>query len=242
MSSPPTWESVLLLEISDLNVTYGGAVALSGVSCSIDRGEAVGLVGSNGAGKTTLLKAVSRVVPSTGAISFDGRDVSSLQAHQVPRLGIAHVPEGRRLFPRLSVEDNLMLGCSATHVVDDDDYERVYSLFPRLKERRAQLAGTLSGGEQQMAAIARGIMSKPKLLMLDEPSLGMAPVLVESIYEAILSLREAGQTIFLAEQNVMECLEVCNRTYVIQTGQVVASGESSELAESDLIRRAFLGI
>ena len=165
-----------------------------------------------------------------------------MKAHQVPSLGIAHVPEGRRLFPRLSIEDNLLLGGSATHQVDDSDYDRVYEFFPKLKERRTQLAGTLSGGEQQMAAIARGLMSRPKILMLDEPSLGIAPVLVEEIYQTISALRDKGQTILLAEQNVMECLEVCNRTYVLQTGQIVTSGESSELADSDIIRKAFLGI
>lgn len=232
----------MLLEISDLTVTYGGALALNGVSLNVDRGEAVGLVGSNGAGKTTLLKAISRVVPSKGSITFDGRNLSTLKAHQVPTLGVAHVPEGRRLFPRLSIEDNLMLGGAATHTVDDSDFDRVYELFPKLKERRTQMAGTLSGGEQQMAAIARGLMARPVILLLDEPSLGIAPVLVEGIYQAIATLREAGQTILLAEQNVMECLEVCNRTYVVQTGQIVASGDSAELAESDEIRRAFLGI
>lgn len=232
----------MLLEINNLTVTYGGALALNGVSIEVADGEAVGLVGSNGAGKTTLFKAISRVVPSDGQITFDGRDVSSLKAHEVPGLAVAHVPEGRRLFPRMSIEDNLLLGGSATHDVDDSDFDRVYELFPKLKERRTQLAGTLSGGEQQMAAIARGLMSRPRILMLDEPSLGIAPVLVEEIYKTIGKLRDAGQTILLAEQNVMECLEVCNRSYVLQTGQIVTSGQSTELADSDIIRKAFLGI
>lgn len=232
----------MLLEISDLRVTYGGALALDGISMEVDHGEAVGLVGSNGAGKTTLLKAISRVVTSSGAMTFDGRDIAAMKPHQVPALGIAHVPEGRRLFPRMSIEDNLMLGGSSTHDVDASDYDRVYELFPKLKERRTQLAGTLSGGEQQMAAIARGLMSRPKILMLDEPSQGIAPVLVEGIYKAIARLRTEGQTILLSEQNVMECLEVCNRTYVLQTGRFVSSGDSAELAESDEIRRAFLGM
>ncbi len=232
----------MLLEIDNLTVAYGGALALSEVSLDVREGEAVGLIGSNGAGKTTLLKAISRVDDSDGSIVFDGHDVSALKAHRVPRLGIAHVPEGRRLFPRLSIEDNLLLGGSATHEVDESDFERVYEFFPILKERRTQLAGTLSGGEQQMAAIARGLMSRPKILLLDEPSLGIAPVLVDAIYETIAVLRDAGQTILLAEQNVMECLDVCNRTYVMQTGRIITSGKSADLAESDEIRRAFLGI
>ncbi len=232
----------MLLEINDLKVTYGGAIALNGVSLNIERGEAVGLVGSNGAGKTSLFKAISGIVPAEGSITFDNKDLLALKAHEVPSLGLAHVPEGRRLFPRLSIEDNLLLGGSSTHVVDQSDFDRVYKLFPKLLERKTQLAGTLSGGEQQMAAIGRALMSRPEILMLDEPSLGIAPVLVEGIYKAIAQLRDEGQTILLAEQNVMECLEVCNRTYVLQTGQVVTSGPSDELAENDEIRKAFLGI
>lgn len=241
-SSPRIWESVLLLEINDLTVTYGGALALNGISLDVADGEAVGLVGSNGAGKTTLLKAISGIVDWSGHIVFDGQDLGSTKPHKIPALGIAHVPEGRRLFPRLSIEDNLLLGGNSTHTVDDSDFDRVYTLFPILAERRSQMAGTLSGGEQQMAAIARGLMLRPRLLMLDEPSLGIAPVLVEGIYDAIATLQRDGQTILLAEQNVMECLEVCSRTYVMQTGTVVASGQSTALAENDDIRRAFLGI
>lgn len=232
----------MLLEINDLTVTYGGALALEGVSLDVIDGEAVGLVGSNGAGKTTLLKAISGVVDWSGQISFDGQDLGAMNPYRIPTLGIAHVPEGRRLFPRLSIEDNLLLGGSSTHTVDDSDFDRVYTLFPILKERRTQMAGTLSGGEQQMATIARGLMLRPRILMLDEPSLGIAPVLVEGIYDAIATLQRDGQTILLAEQNVMECLEVCSRTYVMQTGSVVASGQSSDLADNDDIRRAFLGI
>ena len=241
MSSPPTWERALL-EISDVSVDYEGAVALADVSLSIGAGELVGLIGGNGSGKTTLLKAISGLVKSSGTITFEGKRLTGLPAHAIPALGIAHVPEGRRLFPYLSVDDNLGLGAFARGQAATEQYERVYTIFPQLAERRDQMAGTLSGGEQQMAAIARGIMGEPRILLLDEPSLGLAPVLVETIYETIKDLHANGQTILLAEQNVAKCLDLADRTYVLQTGRIVQSGSSDELRASDDVRRAFLGL
>jgi branched-chain amino acid transport system ATP-binding protein len=181
-------------------------------------------------------------VPCRGKIEMDGREISGLPPHEIPVHGIGHVPEGRRLFPYLNVEDNLALGAYSRTVAQSEDFERVYALFPRLKERRGQQAGTLSGGEQQMAAIARALMLRPKLLMLDEPSLGLAPVIVDQIYETIAELGKTGLTILLVEQNVAECLEVTDRTYVLQTGSIISSGSSQELRASDEIRQAFLGI
>ena len=241
MSSPPIWERALL-KISDVSVDYAGAVALAEVSLTVGDGELVGLIGGNGAGKTTLLKAISGLVTSSGTIIFEGKKLSGLPAHAIPSLGIAHVPEGRRLFPYLSVEDNLGLGAFAGEQATAEQYERVYTIFPKLAERRDQMAGTLSGGEQQMAAIARGIIGNPRILLLDEPSLGLAPVLVETIYETIDELRQNGQTILLAEQNVAKCLDLADRTYVLQTGRVVHEGASDELRASDEVRRAFLGL
>lgn len=231
-----------MLRVSDLSVDYSGAVALSEVSLEVNDGEVVGVIGNNGAGKTTLLKAISGTVARRGEIEMDNKVISGLPAHEIPAHGIGHVPEGRRLFPYLSVEDNLALGAYSQTQAHSDDFERVYALFPRLKERRRQQAGTLSGGEQQMAAIARALMLRPKLLMLDEPSLGLAPVIVDQIYNTIAQLGKSGFTILLAEQNVAECLEVSSRAYVLQTGSIIRSGPSQELQKSDAIRQAFLGI
>jgi branched-chain amino acid transport system ATP-binding protein len=236
------WGRDSLLRVTDASVDYSGAVALDEVSLEVGAGEVVGVIGNNGAGKTSLLKAISRVVPSRGRIEIDGRDVSGLAAHEIPAFGIAHVPEGRRLFPYLSVEDNLSLGSYPRGEPAPEDFERVYGMFPRLAERRGQQAGTLSGGEQQMAAIGRALMLRPKLLMLDEPSLGLAPVIVEQIYRTIDDLSSGGQTILLVEQNVAECLEVSDRVYVLQTGSIVGSGTAEELRKSEDIREAFLGI
>lgn len=221
---------------------YSGAVALNEASLEVADGEVVGVIGNNGAGKTTLLKAISGTVPCRGTIEMDGKTISGLPAHEIPSHGIAHVPEGRRLFPYLSVEDNLVLGAYPKGQPESDDFERVYELFPRLKERPRQAAGTLSGGEQQMAAIARALMLRPKLLMLDEPSLGLAPVIVDQIYATIADLAKSGLTILLVEQNVAECLEVSDRAYVLQTGSIIRSASSQELQNSDDIRQAFLGI
>jgi branched-chain amino acid transport system ATP-binding protein len=231
-----------LLRVNEVSVDYSGAVALQEVDLEVHAGEVVGVIGNNGAGKTSLLKAISGMVPSRGRIEMDGRSISGLAAHEVPAHGIAHVPEGRRLFPYLSVEDNLALGSYPRGEPDPGDLARVYEMFPRLAERKRQQAGTLSGGEQQMAAIGRALMLRPKLLMLDEPSLGLAPLIVEQIYRTIGDLRAEGQTILLVEQNVAECLEVSDRVYVLQTGSIVRSGTAEELRKSEDIREAFLGI
>jgi branched-chain amino acid transport system ATP-binding protein len=231
-----------LLRVEDLSVYYAGAVALDGASLEVDDGEVVGVIGNNGAGKTSLLRAISGMVERKGSITMQGQEISSLLPHEIPSLGIAHVPEGRRLFPYLSVEDNLALGAYAGDQAGVEDFERVYELFPRLGERRRQAAGTLSGGEQQMAAIGRALMLRPKLLMLDEPSLGLAPVLMATIYKTIGELGRRGQTILLVEQNVGECLDVSDRAYVLQTGRIVRSGPSEELRASEDVREAFLGI
>jgi branched-chain amino acid transport system ATP-binding protein len=227
--------------VNEVSVDYGGALALDGVSLEVNRGEVVGVIGNNGAGKTTLLKAISGMVACRGRIEMDGVVVSGLPTYAVPAHGIAHVPEGRRLFPHLTVEDNLALGAYPRGQAGAEDFERVYELFPRLEERRKQPAGTLSGGEQQMAAIARALMLRPRLLMLDEPSLGLAPVVVDQIYETITGLRES-HTILLVEQNVAECLDVSDRAYVLQTGSVIRSAPSEELRKSQDIREAFLGM
>ncbi len=231
-----------MLEVADVSVSYAGVVALDGVSLRVDSGEVVGLIGGNGAGKTTLLKAISGLVPFGGEIVFDGRPLSSVPAHQIPRLGVAHVPEGSRLFPDLSVHQNLALGAYPHGQPRPEDFDRVYELFPRLKDRHKQTAGTLSGGERQMAAIARGLMQRPKLLLLDEPSLGIAPVLVERIFATIRQLAEQGQTMLLVEQNVGECLDVVARAYVLQTGRIVNEGSAEELRNNDKVRSAFLGL
>jgi branched-chain amino acid transport system ATP-binding protein len=231
-----------LLRIEDLSVDYAGAMALEGIHMEIAEGEVVGVIGNNGAGKTSLLRAISGMVSRRGRIVMEDEDLGGLPSHQIPAHGIAHVPEGRRLFPHLTVEDNLALGAYAGEEPSSGDYERVFELFPRLGERRRQAAGTLSGGEQQMAAIGRALMLRPKLLMLDEPSLGLAPVLVANIYDTIRELGRQGQTILLVEQNVGECLEVSDRAYVLQTGRIVRSGRSDELRASEDVREAFLGI
>lgn len=231
-----------MLQIENLSVDYAGALALEDVSLEVNAGEVVGVIGNNGSGKSSLLRAISGTVSRTGKITMDGEDISSLPPQDIPAHGIAHVPEGRRLFPYLTVEDNLELGAYARGSPGPEDFERVYELFPQLADRRSQAAGTLSGGQQQMAAIGRALMLRPKLLMLDEPSLGLAPKLVEVIYKTITELREQGQTTLLVEQNVAECLEVSGRTYVLQTGRIIRSGSSEELRKSEDIREAFLGI
>jgi branched-chain amino acid transport system ATP-binding protein len=231
-----------LLLIEELSVDYAGAIALDNVNLEVGESEIVGVIGNNGAGKTSLLRAISGMVERSGRITMEEKEISRLAAHQIPSHGIAHVPEGRRLFPYLSVEDNLALGSYAAGRAEEEDFRRVYELFPRLEERRHQAAGTLSGGEQQMAAIGRALMLRPKLLMLDEPSLGLAPVVVESIYKTIAELGKQGQAILLVEQNVGECLDVSDRTYVLQTGRIVRSGSSEELRASEDVRAAFLGI
>jgi branched-chain amino acid transport system ATP-binding protein len=234
-----------LLDVSGINVFYGRVQALRNVSLTIDTGEIVALIGSNGAGKTTTLRTISGLNrATTGRIVFDGREITAVPAHDVVRAGIGHAPEGRRLFPRMIVLDNLMMG---TYVRKDRagvpaDIARVYDLFPRLKERTKQLAGTLSGGEQQMLAIGRALMARPKLLMLDEPSLGLAPILCETIFRVLTEINAQGTPILLVEQNASKALEVAHRAYVLETGSIVQTGSGKELLSSPDVQRAYLGM
>ncbi len=235
-----------MLEVDNVHVAYDGVLALRGVSFRVETGEIVSIIGSNGAGKTTIMKTISRLLkPVAGTVRFEGVRIDALSAHDVVRHGIAHVPEGRRLFARQTVMENLILGAYTRRspAEREVDLERIFTLFPVLKERRQQRAGTLSGGEQQMLAIGRGLMLRPKLLMLDEPSLGIAPKLVDKIFETVLELnRKDGITILLVEQNVREALELANRAYVLQTGSVVMEGTGEKLLTSDTIQKAYLGI
>ena len=234
-----------LLELNGVDALYGRIRALRGVTISVDKGEVVALIGSNGAGKTTTLRTISGLMhPPSGTITFDGKDISRLPAHEIVGLGICQSPEGRRLFPRMQVIDNLRMGAflrkdsAGIH----KDMERVFELFPRLKERTTQLAGTLSGGEQQMLAIGRALMSKPKLLMLDEPSLGLAPILIETIFQIVREINAQGIPILLVEQNATKALEVATRAYVLETGSIVKTGSGKELLSSPDVQRAYLGI
>jgi branched-chain amino acid transport system ATP-binding protein len=233
-----------MLRLNDLSAAYRGLKALQGVSIEVSRGEIVAVVGANGAGKSTLLKAIAGQVTIEGEIAFEGATLKRMPAHRIARLGINLVPEGRRLFPRLSVEDNLRLGAYAKRG-DPDRFkplDLVFSLFPRLRERLPQRAETLSGGEQQMLAIGRGLMTQPRLLMLDEPSQGIMPRLVDDIFAAILRIRDLGVTILLVEQRLAEALEIADRAYVLQTGRVVMSGKAADIAADASVRRAYLGM
>ena len=234
-----------LLELKGVDALYGRIRALREVTISVDQGEVVALIGSNGAGKTTTLRTISGLMhPPSGTITFAGKDISRLPAHEIVGLGICQSPEGRRLFPRMQVIDNLRMGAflrkdaAGIH----KDMERVFELFPRLKERTTQLAGTLSGGEQQMLAIGRALMSKPKLLMLDEPSLGLAPILIETIFQIVREINGQGIPILLVEQNATKALEVAHRAYVLETGSIVQTGTGKELLSSPDVQRAYLGI
>ena len=234
-----------LLELSGVDAFYGRVQALHGVSLNVGQNEIVGLIGSNGAGKTTTLRTISGLMhPARGTVSFDGQDITKLAAHKIVGLGICHSPEGRRLFPRMQVVDNLLMGAytRTDKAAMQQDMERVFTLFPRLKERSRQLAGTLSGGEQQMLAIGRAMMSRPKLLMLDEPSLGLAPILVDAIFRTILEINAAGTPILLVEQNAVRALEVAHRGYVLETGNIVQTGTGKELLGSPDVQRAYLGM
>lgn len=234
-----------MLEVKDLVVSYSGLPVLQGISLKVDEGQAVSVVGANGAGKSTLLKAImGRARVSSGQVLFRGDSLSRLRTEQIVRRGLVYVPEDRKLFKPLSVEENLKLGA---FIIDDEAelagrLEYVYELFPRLKERLKQAAGSLSGGEQQMLAIGRGLMSGPKLLMLDEPSLGLAPLMVSEVFETVRTLRHQGLTVLLVEQNVREALELTDQSYILQTGRIRQKGASKELLKSDMVREAFLGM
>jgi branched-chain amino acid transport system ATP-binding protein len=233
-----------LLEVEDLHTFYGNIEALKGISLRVREGEVVTLIGANGAGKSTTLRSISGLTPPrTGTIHFRGRDISVTPAQDIVRLGISHAPEGRHVFPRMTVIDNLMLGAFLRRDAGvRDDLERVFSLFPRLEERRKQKGGTMSGGEQQMLAIGRALMANPDLLLLDEPSMGLAPILVERIYETIAEINRQGTTILLVEQNANFALEISSRGYVLETGRVVLSDAAGSLRENDDVKRAYLGI
>jgi branched-chain amino acid transport system ATP-binding protein len=235
----------MLLEIRDLVARYGAVEALHGISLDVGVGEIVSLLGANGAGKSTTLKTISRVIPpSSGTISFDGRSLDGLDPEDVVALGIAHVPEGRRIFPGLSVIDNLRLGATprrAGRAEIERDVDEVLGVFPALRGLVSKLGWTLSGGEQQMLAIARGLMSKPRLLLLDEPSLGLAPLIVTSVMETIVRIARDGTTVLLVEQNAHLALQIATRAYVLETGRVALSGAASDLLKSDEMRRAYLG-
>jgi branched-chain amino acid transport system ATP-binding protein len=232
-----------LLEVENLHASYGSIHALRGVSLSVNDDEIVTLIGGNGAGKTTTLNAISGIVPTgEGQITVGDTDLSTVPAHEVVRLGVVQVPEGRRTFVRLTVEENLRMGGFTVGPREvEEGIERAYQLFPRLRERRYQVAGTLSGGEQQMLAIGRGLMAKPSLLLLDEPSMGLAPTLVELIFETIANIHKEGTAILLVEQNAHMALEVADRGYIIQTGEIILADTAAKLAANEQVRQAYLG-
>ena len=233
-----------LLEVEGLVARYGRITALEGVSLSVEQGEIVTLIGANGAGKTTTLRAISGLVrPAAGTIRFDGRDIGRLPPDEIVRAGISHSPEGRRVFPRMTVRENLELGAYTRTAKAEiaEDLERVLAIFPRLEERYAQKAGTMSGGEQQMLAIARALMSRPRVLLLDEPSLGLSPKLVQTIFEVIRDINRRGTTILLIEQNARQALAVAARGYVLEVGRIAHAGAASDLAASEAVRAAYLG-
>ncbi|MDQ7800875.1 MAG: ABC transporter ATP-binding protein [Armatimonadota bacterium] len=233
-----------LLELEDLHVYYGNIHALKGVSLQVEAGEIVALLGANGAGKSTTLNTVSGLLrPRSGAVRLEGEDLTRIPPHRIVERGVVQVPEGRRVFGQLTVLENLEMGAFTRTDSQGvrEDLERVFALFPRLKERAAQVAGTLSGGEQQMLAIGRALMARPRVLLMDEPSMGLAPLLVEQIFDAIQEINRQGTTILLVEQNAYMALQVAHRGYVLQTGQVVLSGSAEELRENPEVKRAYLG-
>ena len=233
-----------MLKVEDLNVYYGSIHALKGVSLNVDKGEIVTLIGANGAGKSTLLKTLSGLLkPKRGTIDYLDSSIAGKPAQTIVKAGISHVPEGRRVFAEMSVEENIELGAflRKDRAAIQQDFQKVYEIFPRLHERRKQSAGTLSGGEQQMLAMGRAIMAKPKLLLLDEPSMGLAPLMVQTIFEVVRDINKEGTTILLVEQNANMALSVANRAYVIETGRVILSGTPDELQASEEIKNAYLG-
>ena len=233
---------MMMLKIDDIHVFYGAIHAIKGVSFEVGEGEIVALIGANGAGKSTILKTISGLMhPRSGSIEFMGENIAHAEAYKLLRHGLAHVPEGRRIFLQMTVQENLEMGAYIRKNVDQADLDRVFEYFPRLKERRKQVAGTLSGGEQQMLAMSRALMSHPKLMMLDEPSMGLAPILVDQIFDIVKQLHKDGTTILLVEQNASKALQVADRAYVLETGKVTLSGTGAELAQSDEVKKAYLG-
>ena len=233
-----------MLEVSGLAVAYGGINAVKGIDLAVARGELVTLIGANGAGKTTTLKALAGLLaPAGGRVTYEGADITGVPAHALVGRGLALVPEGRGVFPRLTIEENLLMGAYRRRDTADirNDVARGYALFPRLKERRSQLAGTLSGGEQQMLAIARALMSRPRLLLLDEPSMGLAPIMVQKIFETIRQVSAEGTTLLLVEQNAKVALEISDRGYVMESGRIVLSGPARDLLGNEQVRHAYLG-
>jgi len=234
-----------ILKLDNIHTYYGNIHALKGISIHVEEGEIVTLIGSNGAGKTTILRSITGLLsPREGKVMFDGEEISQMKAHNIVGKGIAMVPEGRGVFARLSVEENLDMGAYTRSDTDGikNDLERVYSLFPRLKERRKQVAGTLSGGEQQMLATGRALMTRPRLMLMDEPSMGLAPILVESIFDTIIEINKEGTTILLVEQNALMALSIASRGYVLQTGEIVMHDKTDVLKESPMVQKAYLGM
>ncbi len=233
-----------LLEVKDLEVYYGVINALKGISFEVNEGEIVTLIGANGAGKTTTMQSVIGLIPArAGSVIYDGHDITKMPCHKIVHLGMSQVPEGRRIFQELTVYENLMMGAYSQGKNNDfkEDIEKIYDRFPRLKERRNQIAGTLSGGEQQMLAMGRALMSHPKLLMLDEPSMGLSPLLVDQVFEIIKDINKDGTTILLVEQNAGKSLAISDRAYVLENGRIVLTGTGEELANSEMVKKAYLG-
>jgi branched-chain amino acid transport system ATP-binding protein len=232
-----------MLVVEDVHTYYGQIHALQGITLSVAKGEVVTLIGANGAGKTTTLKTISGLLHARkGSVRFEGDDITKTAAHELVRRGIGHAPEGRRIFSRLTVLENLQMGAFSRPKADiSPDIQRVFNLFPRLRERTSQLGGTLSGGEQQMLAIGRALMSEPRMLLLDEPSLGLAPILVAQVFETIKEINAQGTTVLLVEQNALQALSIAHRGYVLQTGEVVLSGKADDLRQNETVRKAYLG-
>jgi branched-chain amino acid transport system ATP-binding protein len=242
MSEPTTERARTLLSVDDVEVRYGAIAALKGITFTGGEGEIVALLGTNGAGKTTTQKTVSGMMrPAAGSITFDGKRIDGIPAHTLINLGICHVPEGRHVFPRMTVAENLDMGAYRFKTIDRADLDRVIELFPRLGERMKQQAGTLSGGEQQMLAIGRALMGKPRLLLLDEPSMGLAPMVVSQIFEILREINQSGVTVLLVEQNAAQALGLAHRGYVLETGEIVLEGTGQELLADDRVRAAYLG-
>jgi branched-chain amino acid transport system ATP-binding protein len=235
----------VLLEVEDIHTFYGSIEALKGISITVNEGEIVTLIGANGAGKSTTLRSISGIVPPrTGRIAFQGAEIQGLAGHEVAEIGIAQSPEGRRIFPRMTVLENLEMGAFTRRdqAAIREDITRVYDLFPRLKERERQKGGTMSGGEQQMLAIGRALMSRPKLILLDEPSMGLAPVMVLRLFELIRRIREEGYTILIVEQNVRQVLKLVDRAYLLEVGRISMEGRADELSDQDFVRKAYVGL